>query len=168
MRRSSRFRRCTAACLALAIAPVALADAPTPPELTAEIRAVDTAMFDAFNHCDQPGQLEKYLAYFSPDLEFYHDNGGLALGVEQQRVETAKYVCGKFARELVPESYAVFPIKDFGAVSRGTHRFCHFDSGRCEGEADFLIIYRREASGGWKVTRVVSYGHRATAAAPKS
>jgi hypothetical protein len=152
--------RLAAAGIAVLVAPLALADAPTPPELTAEIAALDAAMFDGFNHCEQPAQLEKYLSYFADDLEFYHDNGGLARGIERQRVDTAKYVCGKFARELVPGTFAVFPIKDFGAISRGVHRFCHFDSGRCEGEADFLIIYRKEKDGSWKVTRVVSYGHR--------
>ena len=28
-----------------------------------------------------------------------------------------------------------------GAFSTGTHRFCHFDTGRCEGEAEFAIIW---------------------------
>jgi hypothetical protein len=158
-----RFQRGLLAGLALVVAPLALADAPTPPELGAEMSRLDTALFDAFNHCDQPGELDKYLAYFAGDVEFYHDNGGLQRGIEAQRESTAKNVCGKFARELVPESFAAFPIKDYGAITRGVHRFCHFDTGKCEGEADFLIIWHQLGDGSWKVSRVVSYGHRALA-----
>ncbi|MEO8160877.1 MAG: nuclear transport factor 2 family protein, partial [Arenimonas sp.] len=147
-----RIPRGLVAGLALAVAPLALAEAPTTPELSAEILKLDTALFDAFNHCDKPGELDKYLAYFAEDVEFYHDNSGLERGVEAQRVGTAKYVCGKFSRELVPESFAVFPLKDYGAISRGVHRFCQFDSGRCEGEADFLVIWHKLEDGTWRVS----------------
>jgi len=146
------------------LAPAAPADAqPAPargPEdaLTAEIRAVDTAMFAAFNTCDQPGQLDKYMAFYAPDIEFYHDNGGLMVGLPDQREATRKNVCGHFSRELLPGTLQVYPIKDFGAVSRGSHRFCQFDTGTCGGEADFLIIWKRTPDG-WKARRVVSYGH---------
>jgi hypothetical protein len=72
---------------------------------------------------------------------------------------TEKYVCGSFRRELVPGSLRVYPIKDFGAIAQGTHRFCQFKSGTCDGAADFLIVWRNQ-SGTWNITRVLSYGHR--------
>jgi hypothetical protein len=72
---------------------------------------------------------------------------------------TEKHVCGKFSRELVPGTLRVHPIKDFGAIAQGTHRFCQFASGVCEGEADFVIIWRRTGES-WVITRVLSFGHR--------
>jgi hypothetical protein len=148
--------------LALAAPPAQAAPAAVDDPLTAEIRAADTAMFGAFNTCDQPGQLDKYMAFYAPDIEFYHDNGGLMIGLADQREATRKNVCGHFSRELLPGTLQVYPIKDYGAVSRGSHRFCQFDTGQCAGEADFLIIWKRTAEG-WKATRVVSYGHHGIA-----
>jgi hypothetical protein len=136
--------------------PVARADGED--ALTAEVRATDAAMFAAFNTCDQPGQLDRYMAFYAPDIEFYHDNGGLMVGLPDQREATRKNVCGHFSRELLPGTLQVFPIKDFGAVSRGAHRFCQFDTGTCGGEADFLILWKRTPDG-LKASRVVSYGH---------
>ena len=72
---------------------------------------------------------------------------------------TEKYVCGNFRRELVPGSLRVYPIKNFGAISQGVHRFCQFKSDACEGAADFLMIWQQEGSN-WVITRVLSYGHR--------
>jgi hypothetical protein len=72
---------------------------------------------------------------------------------------TAKNVCGHFRRELVPGSLKVYPIKDFGAIEQGVHRFCQFDTGDCDGIADFVIVWRRQGDK-WQITRVLSYGHR--------
>jgi len=128
--------------------------------LTATIAALDTASFDAFNHCDQPGQLDKYASYFAPELEFYHDQGGVTWTREAMIANTRKNVCGHFRRELVPGSMRVYPIKDFGAIEQGEHTFCQFDSGKCEGIADFVIVWRLRDQR-WEATRVLSYGHRA-------
>ena len=55
------------------------------------------------------------------------------------------------------------PVKDFGAIAQGVHRFCQVAGGRCEGEADFAMVWRLR-DGQWQVTRVLSYGHRPSAA----
>ena len=39
--------------------------------------SVGAAVFDAFNRCDRPGQLDRHAAYFDPSVEFYHDTGGV-------------------------------------------------------------------------------------------
>ena len=57
--------------------------------------------------------------------------------------------------------HRVYPIKDFGAIEQGSHRFCQFDTGSCDGLADFTIIWK-QGPAGWQMTRVLSYGHRAT------
>ena len=123
------------------------------------ISALDTAVFDAFNNCSSPEQLEKHASYFAPDVEFYHDTGGVTWSRQEMLANTEKYVCGNFRRELVPGTLKVFPIKGFGAIAQGSHRFCQFASGKCEGIADFVIVWSNQ-DGNWQITRVLSYGHR--------
>jgi hypothetical protein len=123
------------------------------------ISALDTAVFDAFNSCSSPGQLQKHAGYFAPDVEFYHDTGGVTWSRQEMLANTEKYVCGNFRRELVPGTFKVFPIKDFGAIEQGSHRFCQFASGQCEGIADFVMVWSNQ-NGNWQITRVLSYGHR--------
>ncbi|UNK47894.1 nuclear transport factor 2 family protein [Lysobacter sp. S4-A87] len=124
------------------------------------ISTMDTEVFGAFNTCSEPGQLQKHASYFAPDVEFYHDTGGVTWSRQEMLANTEKYVCGHFRRELVPGTLVVYPIKDFGAIEQGSHRFCQFDTGKCEGLADFLIVWNNN-NGKWQITRVLSYGHRA-------
>ena len=146
----------------LAIAADTPADGQASEPLFTEIAALDAKAFDAFNHCAEPGRLDEHAGYFSPDVEFYHDTGGVTRTRDQMIANTGKYVCGKFTRQLIPGSLKVYPVKDFGAISQGVHRFCQLDSGKCEGLADFVIVWRQQQSQ-WQITRVLSYGHRAAA-----
>ncbi|HEY0501875.1 MAG TPA: nuclear transport factor 2 family protein [Lysobacter sp.] len=123
------------------------------------VAALDAAVFGALNHCSTPSLLDRHAGYFASDVEFYHDAGGVTRSRTKMLQNTAKHVCGKFRRELVPGTLRVFPISDYGAIEQGVHRFCHFDTGRCEGMADFVIVWRNQ-DGRWKITRVLSYGHR--------
>jgi hypothetical protein len=125
------------------------------------ISALDAEVFDAFNTCAVPGRLQRHADYLSPDVEFYHDTGGVTWNRQEMLANTERYVCGNFRRELVPGSLRVYPVKDFGAIAQGVHRFCQFKSGTCEGAAHFVIVWRK-ASGKWSITRVLSYGHRPT------
>lgn len=150
--------------LLLLAAFAAHAETPASGVLTQAIGTVDAEAFDAFNRCAEPGQLEKHASYFAKDVEFYHDDGGVTWTREEMLANTRKFACGKFRRELV--SMKVFPVKDFGAIATGTHRFCQFASGRCDGEADFAIVWREQA-GQWTITRVLSYGHRPRAGADR-
>jgi hypothetical protein len=133
---------------------------PSEPESLYDIvAALDTAVFDTFNRCSEPGQLEKHASFFAPDVEFYHDNGGVTWTREDMIAGTRKHVCGNFHRELIANSLKVYPIKGFGAIAQGSHRFCQFSSGTCDGMADFTMIWR-EQHGKWEITRALSYGHR--------
>lgn len=134
--------------------------APSADALFDTISALDTAVFDAFNHCSSPAQLRKHASYFAPDVEFYHDNGGVTWTRKDMIEKTRENVCGHFRRELIPGSLSVYPIKDFGAIEQGVHRFCQFKTGVCDGMADFVIVWRHQG-GTWQITRVLSYGHRA-------
>lgn len=132
---------------------------PSAESLQDTIAALDAVVFDAFNLCSDPAQLDRHAGYFASDVEFYHDTGGVTRSRTRMLQNTAKNACGKFRRELVPGTLKVFPIKDYGAMEQGSHRFCQFDSGKCEGMADFVIVWHNQ-NGLWKITRVLSYGHR--------
>ena len=125
-------------------------------ELLAEIQKADTELFDAFNACD----LKTMGQIFAKDLEFYHDLAGLS-GYDSTMAST-KNNCDrklKLRRELVEDSHQVYPMGDEGAIQVGQHTFCHPENGQdvC-GTFDFVHVWRR-VEGGWKVARVVSYGH---------
>jgi hypothetical protein len=128
-------------------------------ELFRTIAALDAEVFDAYNRCD----LEKFGSFFPEELEFYHDNGGLVSQTRQSLVEAVKNnICGKVYRVLVPESLEVYPLKGYGAVETGVHRFYHpgRDSTEEVGEAKFVQIWQNK-DGAWKITRVISYDHHA-------
>jgi hypothetical protein len=137
----------------------------TPPSdtLKQSIIRLDSEAFDAFNRCADPAQLKKHASFFSDSVEFYHDNGGVTWTRADMLANTKKNACGAYTREVVPGSIAVYPIKGFGAIELGSHRFCQTDTNKCEGLADFTMVWRL-SSAGWKITRVLSYGHRTTPA----
>jgi hypothetical protein len=124
--------------------------------LTAIISALDAKVFDAYNRCD----LTAFGSYYAPNVEFYHDNGGATFDRKTVIANTRKYICHKVRRELIRTSLKVYPIKDFGAIEEGEHRFCQLSDGACEGVAKFVIIWKHVGSK-WQITRVLSYGHRA-------
>ena len=123
------------------------------------VAALDAAVFDAFNHCSAPRELQKHAGYFAPDVEIYHDEGGVTWKRSEMIANTKKNVCGKFRRELVPGTLKVYPLKNFGAIAQGEHRFCALASGKCEGMADFVMVWRKRGNS-WQITRVLSYAHR--------
>lgn len=128
-------------------------------DLFATIAALDAAMFDSFNQCKDPEQLQKNASYFAADVEFYHDIAGVTWTRQELIANTEKNACGNYTRKLVPGSLRVFPIADFGAIEQGVHRFCQTATGKCEGMADFVMVWRYQ-DGVWQITRVLSYGHR--------
>jgi hypothetical protein len=136
----------------------AAAAVPSPDPLFQKMLALDTALFDSFNKCSDPAELEKHAAYFAKDVEFFHDLGGITLGIDGLMANTRKNVCGKFRRELDRESFRAYPIPGYGAMTIGTHRFCHTPT-TCEGIAEFTTVWR-EKDGAWQITRALSYAHR--------
>jgi ketosteroid isomerase-like protein len=124
--------------------------------LREEIVAADKGMFDAFNTQNLP----VLMSFFSEDLEFYHDKGGLTGYADAQR--TFKENFGKglgLRRDLVEGSLEVYPIPSYGAMEIGAHRFCHVEDGKKECAVFKFVHVWKKQEGKWKVTRVVSYGH---------
>lgn len=126
------------------------------PELTDRILALDSAFFAAFNAQD----LDGVMAFFTEDLEFYHDTGGLTT-LPQVRAGSQQL----FARDnglnrvLVPGTTEVYPVPGFGAIQIGKHQFCHVEDGRNDcGTFGFTHVWRND-DGRWRVARVLSYDH---------
>lgn len=141
---------------ALMAALLAVSDPSAADPLTAEISALDTKVFDAYNRCDLP----VFSGYFDPKVAFYHDNGGATFARDAMVDGVRKYICGKVRRERISASFRVYPIKDYGAIEEGEHRFCELATGRCEGIAKFVMVWAKQ-DGAWRITTVLSYGHRA-------
>jgi hypothetical protein len=121
-----------------------------------EIEKMDSVLFAAFNSRD----IESFKNFFTTDLEFYHDKGGLTnyeYTINSLK-ETAKRNDG-LRRELVKGSLEVYPVPGFGAMQIGAHRFCHMEKGKQDcGTFKFVHIWQKK-NGEWKITRVVSYDH---------
>jgi ketosteroid isomerase-like protein len=125
-----------------------------PDPLFKTIQSLDTKLFDAYNHCD----LATLGAMVSDDLEFYHDQTGLSVGKEPFLVAIKQNICGKVQRELLTATLEVYPLKNYGAVEIGIHRFHHPQSPDNVGDAKFVMLWQNK-DGVWKVTRVISYNH---------
>lgn len=129
---------------------------PVDSSLYVEIARMDSLLFTAFNNRD----LETTKKIFSTEVEFYHDKGGLTNYA--QIIENTKQLFEKnndLTRELVAGSMEVYPVKDFGAMQIGMHRFRHIENGKMEyGTFKFVHIWKK-GDGAWKLTRVISYDH---------
>lgn len=126
-----------------------------PDPLFTTIQSLDAKLFDAYNHCDLTG----LGAMVSDDLEFYHDQTGLSVGKAPFLAAIKQNICGKVQRTLLPDTLEVYPLKGYGAVEIGIHRFHH--PGHPEegaGDAKFVTLWQNK-DGAWKVTRVISYNH---------
>ncbi len=122
-------------------------------ELEKVITTLDTTLFTAYNQCD----LEKFASFIADDVEFYHDKAGVTVGKEALTEAIKKNICGKVTRELVPGTLQVYPMKGYGAVEIGVHRFHHpgQEATDITGEAQFIHLWQFK-NGVWKITRVIS------------
>ena len=67
--------------------------------------------------------MEKQAEFYSEDLDFFHDKGGLSTSKEEVLSGIKNNICGKVTRTLVEGSIEVYPIKDYGAIEIGYHKF---------------------------------------------
>jgi hypothetical protein len=125
-----------------------------PDALFETIKSLDAKLFDAYNHCN----LETLGSMVSDDLEFYHDQTGLMVGKAPFLAAIKQNICGKVQRTLLEDTLEVYPLKGYGAVEIGIHRFHHPNEPDNVGDAKFVTIWHDD-NGVWKVTRVISYEH---------
>ncbi len=124
--------------------------------LSTIVSSLDTALFSAVNRCDIP----KVGSFFADGAEFLHDAASPLYGREAIISSIRENLCGKVQRELVAGSMEVYPLKDYGAVEIGVHRFLHpgkQDHG-VVGEAKFVHVWKHEGDR-WEITRLISYSH---------
>jgi hypothetical protein len=133
-------------------------NAQQPDSLYQTIKQMDSLLFDAFNKCDTAASK----SFFTNDLEFYHDKGGLT-GYEENMRSIRKRCSASYTvrRELVQGTLEVFPVKEYGAIQVGSHRFYFRNKGEKEqldGTFRFVHVWKNE-NGKWKIARVVSFDH---------
>lgn len=135
---------------------------PVAPPSAIDVRAADTAFWDAFNRCDRTAMAR----FFADDAEFYHDQTGVTRSRAAIVDSLVHGPCGTpglhVRRAVVPDSVHVSPVPGFGAVMAGTHLFYARQGTAPEvaaTRARFTTVWR-QLPAGWEMTRVVSYDHQ--------
>ena len=125
----------------------------------------DSLFWESYNNCDTV----KLGSFFTEDVEFYHDKGGVTLGLPALVHTFSKNLCSnsnfRLKRETVEGSYKVFPMKQngviYGAILCGEHVFYILEPGkgeRVDGLAKFTHLWLLQ-NGVWKMKTVLSYDH---------
>ena len=127
-------------------------------ELYETVEALDAQVFGAFN----AGDLDRLMSWFTEDVEFFDDSGE---GGPEDYAKTKQDFSNMFKnvpdlrRELVAGTLEVYPLKGYGAIEVGEHRFCHEENGKQDcGVTKFAMVWRKTGET-WKLARVLSYGH---------
>jgi D-alanyl-D-alanine carboxypeptidase len=119
---------------------------------------LDQNLFNAFNK----GELESFMAFFSKDLEFYHDRSGLTDYAHNEAVFKRNFSNKeqKIRRELVAGSMEVHAMGEYGALQSGVHHFYLTANGKEQrvATAKFIRVWKNE-NGNWLITREMSYDH---------
>ncbi len=135
----------------------ALQDIKSQAELDKAVAALDAELFDAYNRCD----LKTFASLIDNNIEFFHDKDGVTFGKANLVEAIRKNICGTgIRRVLVPGTLRVYPMKGYGALEIGVHRFLHPQTHGPTGEARFIQLWQYK-DGAWKLTRVISYDHHA-------
>ncbi len=116
------------------------------------IVAMDKEYFDGYNTCD----IKKQTSLFSEDLEFFHDKGGLSTSKQEVLTAIEKNICGKVTRTLVEGSIEVYPIKDYGAIEIGYHKFYNNQEPNAKSKASKFIMVWKNEDEKWFITKVIS------------
>ena len=125
----------------------------------------DRAFWAAYNRCDVPAMSE----YFTDDVEFYHDRGGVTLGRADLVKALQDGLCGnsdfRTRREPVEGAVKLYPMKKgdtvYGAILAGEHLFYLTQKGKAEsldGRARFADLWIVK-DGVWRMSRVLSFDH---------
>ncbi|MEP6597755.1 MAG: DUF4440 domain-containing protein [Ginsengibacter sp.] len=134
-------------------------------KLTATILHLDTAFWNVYNTCDST----RFKDFFTDDVEFYHDKGGVTLDAKSLIEALNKNICGNtnshLRREAIAGTVKVYPMQDgdkiYGAIILGEHRFYVTEKGKPEfhsGNANFTQLWLLK-NDLWKMSRILSYNH---------
>ncbi|MEW7290808.1 nuclear transport factor 2 family protein [Aquimarina sp. 2304DJ70-9] len=125
---------------------------PDDKELYETIVLMDKEYFDAFNTCD----LKKQASLYSENVEFFHDKGGVMTSKKDVISSIEKNICGKVSRKLIEGSIEVYPIKGYGAVQIGFHKFHNNQEPDAPSIPSKFITMWELTNKGWKITKVIS------------
>lgn len=125
---------------------------PVDQELQKTISTMDSLFFNAYNTCD----IKKQAFIYADTIEFFHDKGGLMTSKTEILDATEKNICGKVTREVLPESIEVYPIKGYGAVEIGFHKFYNNQEPDAPSIPSKFIIVWKQVNQDWKISKVVS------------
>jgi hypothetical protein len=134
-------------------------------KLTTTILYKDSLFWTAYNNCDT----EKFGQFFTDDVEFYHDKGGITDGLKSLAESFKNNLCSnenfRLRREGIEGTMKVFPLHKsdtiYGAILSGEHVFYILEKGkkeRLDGKARFTHLWLLN-NGVWKMSRVLSYDH---------
>jgi hypothetical protein len=137
----------------------------TDDSISALILEKDALFWKGYNSCD----IESCRNFFTDDVEFYHDKGGVTLGIEALTESLKSSLCGnsrwRLRREAVAGTVQVFPMRKgtdtYGAVISGEHVFYVTEEGKPEyldGRARFMQLWLLK-NGDWKMARILSFNH---------
>ncbi len=116
------------------------------------IVAMDKEYFDAYNTCD----IKTQALLYSEDLEFFHDKGGLSTSKQDVLTGIENNICGKVTRTLVEGSIEVYPIKDYGAIEIGYHKFYNNQEPNAKSRPSKFIMVWKNEGGNWIISKVIS------------
>ena len=134
-------------------------------KLEATILFSDSLFWAAYNNCDT----QKFHEFFTNDVEFYHDKGGITSGLENLTNSIEKNLCSnenfRLRREAVAGTVKVFPLQEsntiYGAIISGDHVFYIAEKAkkeRLDGLAKFTHVWILKDND-WKMSRILSYDH---------
>jgi len=134
-------------------------------KLSSTILAKDSLFWRTYNNCDTA----RFKNFFTDDVEFYHDKGGLTVGLETFAASFKQNLCSnndfRLRREVVAGTVKVFPLQKsdiiYGALLSGEHVFYILEKGKKErlsGHARFTHVWLLK-DGNWKMSRILSYDH---------
>jgi hypothetical protein len=132
-----------------------------PDDFEKQVRHADSLFWIAYNQCD----VDKMAAFFTDDLEFYHDKGGLTTPKTKLVASMTTGLCGnenwRLRREPVEGTVQVFRMNNIGAIMSGQHVFYILEKDKepvLDGLARFTHVWVWNDDE-WKMSRVLSYDH---------
>lgn len=125
---------------------------PSDIKLHNEIVKMDAKYFNAYNTCDMQTQADLYVE----NIEFFHDKGGLATDKKELLKALKENICNKVTRTLIKGSIEVNPIKDYGAIEIGYHKFFNKEEPNAKSIPSKFIVVWKKNKNDWKITKVIS------------
>lgn len=117
-----------------------------------QIAKMDSIYFTAYNTCDMKTQAN----IFHDNIEFFHDKGGLTTSKKELLESLEKNICNKVTRTLIKGSIEVYPIKNYGAVEIGYHKFYNNREPNAKSTPSKFIVIWKQENNQWKMTKVIS------------